>query len=80
MSAPAAEINARLTRCFAVVFPDLSPDRIPLASQPDVPGWDSVAAITLLTVVEEEFGIKIDLELLPDLDSFAALSEHLSRQ
>jgi acyl carrier protein len=35
-----------------------------------VAAWDSVAAITLVSVIEEEFGILMDLDRLADLDSF----------
>ena len=57
--------------CFRVVFPDLPEAEIPSASQETVAAWDSVAAITLLNVVEEEFGVEMDLDELADLDSFA---------
>ncbi|MCL5746055.1 MAG: acyl carrier protein [Acidobacteria bacterium] len=39
--------------------------------------WDSVAHITLLTVVDEEFGIKTDLEDAEQLTSFDNLLEHV---
>jgi acyl carrier protein len=43
-----------------------------------VVAWDSVAAITLLQVVEEEFQREVDLEQLADLNSFESLVNYLS--
>ena len=63
--------SERLTHCFQTVFPSLSPSEIPTASKAAVPEWDSVAQITLLTVVEEEFDIQFkpeELELLVSFD------------
>jgi acyl carrier protein len=74
------EVIPRLTRCFATVFPDLDENNIALCSQKTVGAWDSVAAITLVNVIEEEFSISIDLELLPELDSFRAIAEYLEKQ
>ena len=71
------DIQPRLVRCFEAVFPQLSREQIEKASQATVAKWDSVAAITLLNVVEEEFQTAIDLEMLPELDSFQAISAHL---
>jgi acyl carrier protein len=48
----------------------LSPAEIEAATQVSVAAWDSVAAITLVSVIEEEFGILMDLDRLADLDSF----------
>jgi acyl carrier protein len=49
----------RLMGCFQAVFPDASEDAIAAASIESMPGWDSVAQITLITVVEEEFGVEL---------------------
>lgn len=72
-------IQARLTRCFAAVFPDISDDQITGASSDTVKGWDSVAAATLVTTVEEEFGIEIDGEALESITSFQAMLDYLRR-
>ena len=62
--------ETRLVKVFEAVFPDLSPDQIPSASQDTVQNWDSVAAITLMNLIEEEFSIQMDFEDLGDLTSF----------
>lgn len=73
------DIQARLARCFAAVFPDVPADRITIASLDTVKGWDSVAAATLVATVEEEFGIEIDGETLGSLTSFPAMLDYLCR-
>ena len=74
------QITLRLTNCFRTVFPDLPEEGIPAASQALVAAWDSVAAITLANVIEEEFGIQMDFDQLGDLDSFSHMREYLSRE
>lgn len=71
-------ISERLTTCFLAVFPKLPEAEVSSASVDTVVAWDSLAAITLLHVVEEEFQIEIDLEKLVELDSFARWAEFLS--
>jgi acyl carrier protein len=41
--------------------------------------WDSLSAVTLAAVVQEEFGVDIDPEILPNLVSFEAFRAHLGR-
>ena len=70
----------RLARCFSSVFPELPKSEIPKASLTSVHGWDSVATITLLTVVEEEFGVQFEPEALEHLVSFASILDYLNKQ
>jgi acyl carrier protein len=71
------ETRTRLIKCFETVFPDMPETEIPNASQNSVPAWDSIAAITLLNVIEDEFAITMDLELVGELDSFSKIYEYL---
>jgi acyl carrier protein len=64
------ELRTRLIGCFETVFPELPASEIPSASQARLANWDSVAAITLLNMVEEEFGFPVDLDRLGELNSF----------
>ncbi len=73
-------LRERLTSCFSTVFPDLAPDEIPLASMASVGKWDSLATITLLTVIEEEFDLQIPPEDLEQLASFDLILDYLERQ
>ena len=72
------EHRARLMKCFAAVFPDLSAGDIAVATPEGVPAWDSVANVTLLAVVEEEFGITVDVEDIETLTSFETLLDYLA--
>jgi acyl carrier protein len=71
-------IKEKLTNCFRAVFPTLPEASIPGASVATVAAWDSIAAITLLHVVEEEFQTEVDLDRLAELNSFESLAAFLS--
>ncbi len=74
------ETKQRLTSCFQVVFPDLPPDAIASASTATVAAWDSVAAITLMNVLEDEFALEMDLDDLAELDSFDKIYSYLQKR
>jgi len=63
-------VQNRLTNCFETVFPDLPVNEIAQSSQSALSAWDSIAVITLVNVIEEEFGFQVDFDRLPELDSF----------
>jgi acyl carrier protein len=71
------EKQMRLAGCFLAVFPELSSDRIMEASSISVQNWDSVAGVTLLTVVEEEFGIIIEDDDFARFNSFKGFLNYL---
>jgi acyl carrier protein len=73
------ETQARLTKCFSAVFPDISYQHIASASQDTVNGWDSTAAATLVAVIEEEFSIEFDIDELSSLTSFELMLNYLTR-
>ncbi len=75
-----SELDDRLRRCFASVFPSLPPDQIHAATVESVPAWDSLAAVTLIAVLEQEFNTQIDLMELPELTSYQAVRDYLQRQ
>jgi acyl carrier protein len=70
-------LEQRLENVFATVFPDLPRNKITMASQDSVETWDSVAAITLLNLIEEEFGVQMEFEDIGDLTSFSSIAEYL---
>lgn len=71
------EQENRLVRCFASVFPWLKPEEIRNISAESAESWDSLSAVTISAVVQEEFGLDIDPEILPNLDSFEAFRTYL---
>ncbi len=74
------EITTRLVSCFRTVFPSLPESEVRNASQASVEAWDSVAAITLVNVIEDEFGIQMDFDRLAELDSFSRVDEYLRKE
>ncbi len=70
----------RLVRAFQAVFPDLPAERIRTASQDTVETWDSVAAITLINVIEEELEIQMDFEDVADLTSFPSILKYVEER
>jgi acyl carrier protein len=75
MTNPSVSLRERLTSCFANVFPDMPTDSIPDASTANVKEWDSIAHITLLAAVSEEFGVELETEDYAQLTSFQAIAE-----
>jgi acyl carrier protein len=71
------EKQMRLAECFLAVFPDLSTVEITKACSTSVQGWDSVANVTLLAVVEEEFGVSMEVGDLGRFDSFTGILNYL---
>jgi acyl carrier protein len=74
------EIQTRLVRCFENVFPALPPEEIPRSSTKTNSSWDSVAAITLVNVIEDEFGFQMDFDRLPELDSFDRILSYVKTE
>jgi acyl carrier protein len=66
----AEETRSRLIKCFAAVFPNASHESIQAASPTTIEGWDSLASVTLISVIEEEFAIELDPEDIEQLVSF----------
>jgi acyl carrier protein len=73
-----SDARERLIKCFGAVFPDLPESEVPRASSGSVAGWDSLATVTLLGVVEEEFRIAVDIGDFDALDSFQSLLAYLT--
>jgi acyl carrier protein len=63
----------KLIGCFKQVFPNMNTGDIPFASQEQVASWDSIAHVTLLSLVGEEFGVDIDFDEFAEAGSFTAI-------
>ena len=74
------QLTDRLASCFRTVFPDLTEGQIRSASQATLPQWDSVASITLVNVMDDEFGMQFDMDELTALDSFSAVHQYLAER
>jgi acyl carrier protein len=64
-------------RCFETVFPELTESEILNSSQESVKAWDSVAAITLANVIEDEFHMEMDLDDIADLTTFGRVLKYV---
>ena len=63
-------ISSRVSECFLNVFPGLTASDLPRASQASLAQWDSVAHVTLLAAISEEFQIELDEESFDSLTSY----------
>jgi acyl carrier protein len=67
----------RLRACFSRVFPDLTEAQTLSARAGETPEWDSLATVTLLSLIEEEFGVTLDLDDFEETMSFEGLLERI---
>jgi acyl carrier protein len=74
-----SEQESRLIRCFASVFPGLSPEEIRTVTCDSTGTWDSLSTVTLAALVQEEFNIEIEAEVIPELTSFEAFQTYLEQ-
>jgi acyl carrier protein len=67
----------RLNKCFTGAFSSLPPASFTVADTTNVEAWDSVASVTLFALIEEEFGIELDIQALGQLNSYQKILEYL---
>jgi len=70
----------RLSRCLAAYFSGLSPQEIPRASMATVGEWDSMASVTLIAIVAEEFGREIAQEDYEKFVSYELILDYLENE
>jgi acyl carrier protein len=63
-------IHKRLGRIFVKAFPEVNPAEISAASTDTVPGWDSIATLTLFMLCEEDFDIKIGYDRIAETKTY----------
>ena len=67
----------RLTKCLAAYFSGLAAEDMPRASMATVGEWDSMASVTLISVVGEEFGIEVAPEDYERFVSYELILDYL---
>lgn len=72
-----SEQDDRLVRCFASVFPTLSEGQIRASAVAGLFDLDSFAGVTLVTLIDQEFGVNVDPSDLLELGSFEAIEQFL---
>ena len=70
----------RLIQCVSAHFTNLTPAEIPRASMATVGEWDSMASVTLIAVVQEEFGIEVAPEDYERFVSFEMILDYLENE
>ena len=71
------DVRSRLMKCFSTVFPALTSGILANANTSNTAEWDSIASVTLIALVEEEFGTELDVNALGELTSFDSILERL---
>jgi acyl carrier protein len=67
----------RLMRCFLSALPGATRDELKTAKFDAMAGWDSLRGVTLLAILDEEFGVQIDLPELLELQTFDSVKRYL---
>ena len=75
-----SEQDNRLVRCFASVFPTLSKGEIRACDLVPLFDLDSLAGVTLVTLIDQEFGVNVELPDLLGLGSFEAIEQFLRKR
>ena len=70
----------RLSQCLAAYFSGLSLEEIPRASMATVGEWDSMASVTLIAIVAEEFGLEIAPEDYEKFVSYELILDYLENE
>jgi acyl carrier protein len=72
--------SQRVADCFTNVFPRLRKEDLQRASTSSLASWDSVAHITLLAAVAEEFGVEFAADDFEELTSFPLIVAHVEKR
>ena len=74
------DIKGRVNRCFSNVFPDIPPAELVRASTASLAAWDSLAQVTLLSSIGEEFGVNFELDDFEELVSYPLIVDYLENR
>ena len=80
MSLDQVEIETRLCNCFQTVFPSLEESETRVASVASLPEWDSLATVTMISLVEEEFGIRVPEDEMELFVSYKAICDLIGKK
>ena len=73
-------IQERVARCFSNVFPGIPAGELARASTSSLATWDSVAQVTLLSSIAEEFGLEFEVEDFEELTSYRQIVDSLEKR
>jgi acyl carrier protein len=81
MPVTASIVEERLKPLFQEAFPDAEVDQIgPDTVADDVFGWDSMAHVTLIVSIEEEFGVRFEPDEITGFSNVGELIEMIARK
>jgi acyl carrier protein len=72
------EIDRRITEIFRDIFENDALELAPSTSAEDVEGWDSIAHISLIFALEEEFGVQFSSRELESMRNVGDLQTIVS--
>jgi acyl carrier protein len=75
-----SELDVRLSALFRAAFPRVEDKNFSNATRDSIAEWDSIAAVTLVTLVEEEFGQQFDLEDAAEWTSYQQIRDALQER
>ncbi len=67
----------RLAQCFVTAFPKLNEAEARRAVYSALPEWDSLGTLTLVGLIEEEFGLQIPPDDLAQFLSFELIYDYI---
>ena len=70
-------LKDRTIDCFGALFPNYTRAQLLTASRESIPEWDSLAGVTLLTLLQQEFQLEIDLAELEHFNSVKAVLDYV---
>jgi acyl carrier protein len=73
-------LDDRLLACLRATFPEVPPEALRTASTETLEEWDSLHAVILMAVLEEEFGTRIPTRDYPALRSYDSIQTYLARR
>lgn len=74
------QLNDRLVRCFLSVFPAFTEETIRAGTNEYVDDMDSLAGVTLATLIDEEFGVHLDSDQLLKLRTVDSVQRYIEEQ
>ena len=74
------ELDDRLVRCFLSVFPTFTEEKLRAGTNEFVDALDSLAGVTLATLIDEEFGVQLDSDQLLNLRTVASVQRYIKEQ
>jgi hypothetical protein len=73
------ELEKRLVRCFRAAFPRYN-GNLELLEPSATTDWDSLASVTLLTLIQDEFNVEVAQDDLNALRSFQSTEVFLRKR